>query len=52
MDNDDQLQEIASTLTDLGSSCRALNDDEKALICFQQASAMYESTKTVSINQD
>ena len=52
MDNDDQLQEIASTLTDLGSSCRALNDDEKALICFQQASAMYQSTKTVSINQD
>ena len=46
------LLQIASTLTDLGSSCRALNDDEKALICFQQASAMYQSTKTVPINQD
>lgn len=51
-DNANQLLQIASTLTDLGSSCRALNDDEKALICFQQASAMYQSTKTVPINQD
>ena len=52
-DNEDQLQKIASTLTDLGNSCRALNDDKKALIFFQQASAVYQTaTKTVAINQD